>query len=104
MKTILSFFLLFALASCATQYATSSATHQGDSKENAVVFENVTNGLVGVQLEYEWIADNFPDYEVQHQSIDDKDGRVFDLISIVNSKGQKKLIYFDVTEWYGRLK
>lgn len=69
---------------------------------NAVVIQ-AQNEAVGVAAEYQWLAERFPGYKSQGQSLLNKDGHYYDTIDITTASGEKKTFYFDITKFFGKL-
>ena len=74
---------------------------QGSSFTNAVVI-NETNGLKGVDAEYDWIKKSYADYTIDGQSEKEMNGKHYDIIKITTANGQKSDVYFDISKFYGK--
>jgi len=83
-------------------------THNGNSgvsKDTAIKFIGVTNEMEGVNEEYKYLESKFGkkgvDWKLDDQALM-KDGNTsFDLIQVTLSGGEKKSVYFDITNFLG---
>jgi hypothetical protein len=73
----------------------------GSSTANAVPIK-ATNERAGVTAEYRWIGEHFPGYKRGAQALLNRNGRVYDSIEIVTAAGERKKIYFDITDFFGK--
>lgn len=73
----------------------------GSSFEKAIVIHNATE-QTGVDAEYNYLAKHFPGYHRGKQSLSNHDKHAFDVLEFTTSDGQKKTIYFDITEFFGK--
>jgi len=46
---------------------------------------------------------HFPEWRQRVQALMNHNGRIYERIDIVGPKGEKKGLYFDVTDWIGKL-
>jgi hypothetical protein len=53
-------------------------------------------------MEGQWLAERYPGYKETLQSLTSHDGKAYDLIEIVTADGVKKVIYFDITSFFGK--
>ena len=75
----------------------------GSSFDTAIVLEGATNELAGVQAESAYIAKRYPGWRQSMQALLNHNGRMYDRIDIVGPKGESKSLYFDITDWFGKL-
>jgi hypothetical protein len=80
----------------------SSGGEEGSSFATAVVIQ-ASNEFEGIAMEYQWLDSHYPDYHRQSQATTSQGGRVYDLITILTSDGIQKVIYFDITLFFGKL-
>ncbi len=73
----------------------------GSSFENAIIITETTEDK-GVAAEYKWIKQNYPDATVRGQVCSGKNKKRYDIIDIITKLGEKKSIYFDITNFYGK--
>ena len=83
----------------------SAATQQqrtdGSSQERAVVIhENDTPR--GIAAENRWIAQNMPDYHKIGQALIQDQNGIYDRISVVGPHGERKEVFFEISEFFGR--
>ena len=75
----------------------------GSSVERAVVI-NAGSEMGGTGAEYEWIRSNYQGWRVKRQAlIGGSGGRRYDRLTIVSPSGQERHIYFDITNYFGKL-
>jgi hypothetical protein len=80
----------------------------GSSKESAVIIDlsgapdDVSRGMVGIQLEHHWIGLRFPGAQLVSQSTVDDQGRAFDLFTIRLPSGEEKMVYFDLGSFFAK--
>ena len=83
----------------------SAATQQqradGSSQERAVVIhENDTPR--GIAAENRWIAQNMPGYRKIGQALIQGQNGIYDRISVVGPHGDRKEVFFEISEFFGR--
>ena len=83
----------------------SAATQQqradGSSQEHAVVIhENDTPR--GIAAENRWIAQNMPGYRKIGQALIQDQNGIYDRISVVGPHGERKEVFFEISEFFGR--
>ncbi|WP_153716527.1 hypothetical protein [Eikenella corrodens] len=83
----------------------SAATQQqradGSSQERAVVIhENDTPR--GIAAENRWIAQNMPGYRKVGQALIQGQNGIYDRISVVGPHGDRKEVFFEISEFFGR--
>jgi len=76
--------------------------HDGSSYEKAVVVKEKYEGA-GVKAEYTWLRLYFPGCQLKQQSMTFHKGKSFDILDIVTLEGTEKSIYFDISNFYGKL-
>jgi len=75
----------------------------GRSSEAAVVIKGAQNTREGIRAESLWVGINHPDWQKDHQSLVNRpDGKSFDLIDYVTPQGERRRIYFDITDFFGK--
>ncbi len=72
----------------------------GKSFETAVLIKEKSETR-GVRAEYQWISDHYKSYTVEKQSLNDRNEKFFDVITISFVDGSEMEIYFDITNFYG---
>ena len=83
----------------------SAATQQqradGSSQERAaVIHENDTPR--GIAAENRWIAQNMPGYRKVGQALIQGQNGIYDRISVVGPHGDRKEVFFEISEFFGR--
>ena len=84
-----------------TTAGTTSGSRDGSSYENAVVIKEKTE-TKGVDAEYKWCAVNYPGYKRKMQALDNKGGKLYDVLTIVTADGTEKKVYFDISNFFGK--
>ena len=114
MKTLLVLVLAAVLSGCADEPLTPATPGarpeydiyrggDGSSQEKAVVIKGMANEQAGVAAEYRWIQERFPGYSRKRQSLQTSGGKAYDVIEFRSSDGQIHTVYFDVTDFIGKL-
>ena len=50
---------------------------------------------------YRWIREKFPGCRVRGQALQRQGGRYYDILHLVMPDGEKKDVWFDITEFFG---
>lgn len=78
----------------------------GESIEEAIVILNAKNTMEGVNAEYEYLAKKFgiqgKDWRLIRQTFVPYGCRQYDKIEIELADRTKKIIYFDITSFFGK--
>ncbi len=74
----------------------------GSSYETAIVLEGATNEGSGVRAEHVYVQKHYPTFTWQSQGVANKDGRVYDIVELVDGT-ETRTLYFDITSWFGKL-
>jgi hypothetical protein len=82
--------------------AAATGGEEGSSFEHAVVLADAKNEFEGVRAEHKWVQVHYPGWRWDTQSLLDHEGRVYDMIDISRG-GEQRQIYFDITNWFGKL-
>lgn len=53
-------------------------------------------------MEYQWLAEHYPGYQVKSQATTIYNNKIYDVITIVTADGVEKVIYFDITSFFGK--
>lgn len=62
-----------------------------------------SNEREGVKAEYQWIAEHFPGYKRNRQALLNQSNRSYDEINFTTASGEFKTVYFDITDFYGKM-
>lgn len=84
-----------------TNASATTSERDGSSYEKAIKIK-ASNETNGVNAEYARIAKMYPGYRVKSQASGNKNGMQYDRISIITANGEEKVIYFDITNFYGK--
>jgi hypothetical protein len=84
----------------ATQDASISGG-DGSSIENAVVIK-APNNFIGVRAEYTWIRKNYPNWQLDQQSVLKGGGKVYDKMYFRTPDGRRTILFIDITDFYGK--
>ncbi len=93
--------VIFIFWGCATTKSKTINTLMGTSYDDAIVI-NSEDTQSGIDAEYSWLAENYPGYKFKAQSLQFKDGKLYDVITIITKEGEEKKIYFDISKFFGR--
>jgi hypothetical protein len=104
---------MFLIASCSSSKKTvlsnsantiqsvSNEGRDGSSIEKAIIIK-AKSDMAGVDEEYAWLRKNYPGYKSNGQALLNKNKKPYDKISITTADGDKKDIYFDITNSFGK--
>ncbi|HZY37461.1 MAG TPA: hypothetical protein VFE53_12475 [Mucilaginibacter sp.] len=109
MKAFIYLFSITLLAaSCAghkkvaqASVAAASAIADGSSFEKAI-FIKETHEQPGIDAEYAWIRDKYPNSKLNGQALVNQKNKPYDIIHITTADGTKTDIYFDISNFYGK--
>lgn len=73
----------------------------GSSFEKAIVIK-ANNERTGINAEYAWIRANYPGYRTRSQALNYHGKKSYDVLHIENASGDKKDVYFDITNFLGK--
>ncbi|MGI4886430.1 MAG: hypothetical protein ACRYFR_15850 [Janthinobacterium lividum] len=113
LKSVFLLVIIIPVVSCSSTKRTSSKfgnsfsvsipkpTDDGLSYITAIV---ITEKLetTGTKAEYEWIKNNYSNYKVKGQSLNNRENKPFDVITIVLSDGKELPLYFDISNFFGK--
>ncbi len=75
----------------------------GSTMEKAIIIKGAKSSEDGVPAEYAYLKKKYKNHEVISQGLMSKDGKSYDLINIKTAKGETIGIYFDITDFFGKL-
>ncbi|MBB3186912.1 hypothetical protein [Microbacter margulisiae] len=113
-KVILFIFVALLIASCSTTKRFSNATapaqtvlannagRDGSSYQKAIII-HASSESTGVPAEYQWLKNHYPGYQTKMQTLVFHQKKPYDIIEIVTAEGQDKNIYFDISNYFGKL-
>lgn len=74
----------------------------GTTIETAIILPNITDEFHGVAAEHTYIASHFPTWHIEYQSAMEQNGRRYDLLGMIQPDRTKTVLYFDITDWFGK--
>ena len=74
----------------------------GTSIEQAVLIKNASGEEEGVGAESKWIRKVHPGWAKGNQALQNDQGKYYDRIEYTTPKGETKVVYFDITEFFGK--
>ncbi|MHB8068023.1 MAG: hypothetical protein ACYDIC_08995 [Desulfobaccales bacterium] len=79
----------------------------GDTAATAVVISGAPNSRVGIDAEYYYLMKKFgkpnADWKLKRQSLLHLNNKHYDQMEIELKDGSKKAVFFDITEFFGKL-
>jgi hypothetical protein len=79
----------------------------GDTPATAVLVSGAPNSRVGIDAEYYYLGKIFGqpnvDWKLKRQSVLQEKGKVYDRMDLELKDGSKKTVFFDITEFFGKL-
>jgi hypothetical protein len=79
----------------------------GESYDDAIVILNAKTDKEGIDSEYYYLEERFGrrgvDWDLDQQYLSDEGDRYYDVMDITLSDGRKLTIYFDITDFFGKL-
>jgi hypothetical protein len=80
--------------------------NSGKSMESAIRILDVSNSMEGIQAEYAYLSKMFgergKDWDLVMQALMEEGGKSYDMMTVKLSDGAEKIVYFDITEFYGK--
>ena len=73
----------------------------GLTPETAIVIVG-ENNFLGVRNERQWLRNRYPKYQLTTQSLFKKGDQVYDRMEIETKSGERKTVYFNITNFYGK--
>jgi len=83
--------------------AAAAASGKGLSPDDAIVLDGVSNEIDGVGAEHLYTDQHEAGWTWQRQALVQNGGRVYDVIDLTGPGGETKSIYFDITDWFGKM-
>ncbi len=79
----------------------------GDTPETAVVIAGAKNSMEGIGAEYRYLEQKFGrrgvGWQLKRQSLYHQQGKVYDRMELEFKDGSKKTLYFEISEFFGKL-
>jgi hypothetical protein len=73
----------------------------GFSFEEAIKISECDN-IEGVEQEYVEVRKRFSKYQLIRQSLQDKDGKMYDVLQLKLEDGREITFYFDISDFFGK--
>jgi hypothetical protein len=73
------------------------------SSLNAAVIVHARDEAVGMRAEYGWIKEHWPGSRRGKQALITNNNRLYDALTITDTAGQERTLYFDIAEYFGKL-
>ncbi|MFC1617588.1 hypothetical protein ACFL2K_05150, partial [Candidatus Margulisiibacteriota bacterium] len=74
----------------------------GSTLEKAVIILGAKNSFQGVFTETLWIKRYYPGWKKNRQKLLSHNGKKYDCIEYINEQNEVKVIYFDITDFFGK--
>jgi hypothetical protein len=74
----------------------------GKSLANAILI-HAKNEEEGMEAEYGWLKAHYSGYKLKRQSLINGKKRIYDKMEIITREGKSVVLYFDITEYFGKL-
>jgi len=95
---------LLMLGACSPSRMGTASIHalqDGTSFPHAIIIHQ-TDEDSGVDAEYHWLDAHYPGYRLAKQSMVKYHRKPYDLLEIVNVSGTDKIVFFDISHFYGK--
>src|ERR1051326_3599424 len=69
----------------------------------AAVIVHANDETVGIHAEYAWINEHWPGSRRGKQGLVTQNNRLYAALTITDKTGQERTLYFDITEYFGKL-
>jgi hypothetical protein len=84
-----------------TDSTLSPKSEQGLTLETAIPMPAYKSSLEGIAAENDYIARTYPGWKKLSQSLVHNGDHFYDVIELKGPAGERKDIYFDITNWFG---
>jgi hypothetical protein len=74
----------------------------GSTLETAIILPGIADEFHGVAAEHAYIAAHFPTWHIEYQTLVQQNRRHYDLLGMIEPDGSKTVLYFDITDWFGK--
>ncbi len=75
--------------------------NDGSSYTKAIIIKEKTE-TEGIKAEYVWLKQHYPGFQLKQQSLSNYKDKSYDVMDIVTSDGEKKSVYFDISNFFGK--
>jgi hypothetical protein len=94
--------ILLALAGHAQAQPAARQPAAGSTIETAIILPNIADEFRGVAAEHTYIAAHYPAWHMEYQTMLTVNDRQYDLLGMIEPDGTKTVLYFDITDWFGK--
>lgn len=91
-----------AITETNAQVSSTQQAADGLSYATAIVITE-TSETKGVHAEYAWIKAHYSNYTIKGQSLNYHNKKPFDIINILLSDNTERKLYFDISNFYGKM-
>ena len=74
----------------------------GGSIESAVVIRGAKHETEGISAEHRYLSAHFGSWFLKRQALLNQKGRVYDLMEITDQNGNRRSVYFDITDFFAK--
>jgi hypothetical protein len=83
----------------------SAPASRSVADHRVITFPEVHDETSGTAAEHSWTQAQFPHHEwSSRQLLEDRDGRTYHRVILKDDRGREVAIYFDITNWFDRLR
>lgn len=69
---------------------------------SAAVIVHASDESAGIRAEYAWIKEHWPGSRRGKQGLITNNNRLYDALTITDTAGHERTVYFDITEYFGK--
>jgi len=91
-----------APAATAATRPVTFAGGNGSSLAEAILVKGATE-VTGIAAEYQWLNDHLPGFRSERQFLLEVGGRRYDQLDGVMPNGERRSVFFDITEFFGKV-
>ena len=106
MLAILTVFFVSACSSAPRSSNSDSSPRfiggNGKSISEAIIIRGAKNEMEGIAAEKYWLRENMPGWSLVRQELFTEKDKVYDGLKIRSTYGEERLIYFDITSFFGK--
>jgi hypothetical protein len=73
----------------------SDSSHDGSRPSKAILVASIAEELA-------WMQQHYPGFQPGLQVLQQIDGKQVDVLTWSNDRGEKRTVYFDISEFYGK--
>ena len=95
--------LLLLISACANKKALVNSPANDGSSYDKAIFITEKYESQGVDAEYKWIAKTYPGAKTYKQVMAYHEKKPYDILYITTPDGKEITVYFDISNFYGKL-